>query len=168
MPGRPVGPAGNSPDGVDSRSPLGGDKLRGNDKSPSDLARLIVTRQTRGCAVRSAILLALLALSAPSALAQSPFDGTYAGVSRVSGTRGRDLAGRAGTHVGAGRPWVSSVPALFSVHNGIVRSKGWSGSVDPAGAISIQTRDGDRVAGTISGDTIHADYQGTGCSVSFV
>ena len=118
--------------------------------------------------MRSAILLVLLALSAPSALAQSPFDGTYVGVSRVSSARGRELAGRAGTHVGSGCPWVSGVPAAFSVHNGTVQSKGWSGSVDPSGAISIQNRYGDRVASTISGDTIHADYQGTGCSVSLV
>ena len=118
--------------------------------------------------MRLAIVLAMLALSAPLALAQSPFDGTYAGVSRVSSARGRDLAGRAGTHVGAGCPWVSGVPASFSVHNGTVQSKVWSGSVDPSGVISIQNRYGDRVAGTISGDTVHADYQGAGCSVSFV
>src|SRR5215472_3305918 len=122
----------------------------------------------RGCAVRSAIVLAMLVLSAPSPLAQSPFDGTYAGVSRVSSARGRDLAEKAGTHVGAGCRWVSGIAAPFSVHNGTVRSKVWSGSVDPSGTISIQNRYGDRVAGTISGDTIHADYQGTGCSVSFV
>lgn len=118
--------------------------------------------------MRSAIVLAMLALSVPSALAQSPFDGTYAGVSRVSSARGRDLAGRAGTHVGIGCPWVSGVPATLSIHDGIVRSKVWSGSVDPGGTISIQNRYGDRVAGTISGDSIHAEYQGTGCSVSFV
>ena len=118
--------------------------------------------------MRSAIVLAMLALSVPPALAQSPFDGTYTGVSRVSSARGRDLAGKAGTHVGSGCPWVSGVPAPFSVHNGIVQSKVWSGSVDSSGTISIQNRYGDRVAGTISGDTIHADYQGTGCSVSFV
>ena len=87
--------------------------------------------------MRSAIVLAMLALSAPSALAQSPFDGTYAGVSRASSARGRDLAGKAGTHVGAGCPWVSGVPAAFSVRNGIVQSKVWSGSVDSSGAISI-------------------------------
>ena len=118
--------------------------------------------------MRSAIVLAMLALSAESALAQLPFDGTYAGVSRVSSARGRDLAGKAGTHVGAGCPWISGVPASFSVHNGIVQSKVWSGSVDPSGTVSIQNRYGDRVAGTIAGDTIHADYQGTGCSVAFV
>ena len=118
--------------------------------------------------MRSAIVLAMLVLSAPSALAQSRFDGTYAGVSRVSSARGRNLAAKAGPDVGTGYPWVGGVPAQFSVHNGIVRSKVWSGSVDPSGAISVQNRYGDRVAGTISGDTIHADYQGTGCSVSFV
>ena len=118
--------------------------------------------------MRFAIVLAMLALSAASALAQSPFDGTYAGVSRVSSARGRDLAGKAGTHVGAGCPWISGVPASFSVKNGIVQSKVWSGSVDPSGTVSIQNHYGDRVAGTIAGDTIHADYQGTGCSVSFV
>ena len=118
--------------------------------------------------MRSAIVLAMLALSVPSTLARSPFDGTYAGVSRVSSARGRDLAGKSGTHVGTGCPWVSGVPAPLSVHNGTVQSKVWSGSVDPSGTISMQNRYGDRVAGTISGDTIHADYQGTGCSVSFM
>ena len=121
-----------------------------------------------GCAVRFAIVLIMLVLSVPSALAQSPFDGSCSGVSRISSARGRDLAGKAGTHVGTGCPWVSGVPAALSVHNGTVHSKIWSGSVDPTGAVSIQNRYGDRVTGTISGDTIHADYQGTGCSVSFV
>jgi hypothetical protein len=118
--------------------------------------------------VRFTIIIAMLVISAPPVLAESPFDGTYAGVSRVSGARGRDLAGKAGTHVGTGCPWTSGVPASLSVRNGIVHSKIWSGSVDPTGAISIQNRYGDRVTGTISGETIHADYQGTGCSVTFV
>jgi hypothetical protein len=118
--------------------------------------------------VRLTFVSVVLALYAASAFAETPFDGSYSGVSRVSGARGRDLAGKAGTHVGAGCPWTSGVPAPLSIQNGIVHSKVWSGSVDPTGAISIQNRYGDRVAGTISGDTIHGDYQGTGCSVSFV
>jgi hypothetical protein len=52
--------------------------------------------------VRLTFVSVVLALYAASAFAETPFDGSYSGVSRVSGARGRDLAGKAGTHVGAG------------------------------------------------------------------
>jgi hypothetical protein len=113
------------------------------------------------------LIAALIALLASSALAQSPFDGTYAGVSRESGARPRDLAGRAGSHVGPGCPFVSGVPVPLTIREGVVRSSAWSGTVDSNGAITMQNRRGERVDGTITGQTIRGQYHGLGCVVTF-
>jgi hypothetical protein len=114
------------------------------------------------------LIAASIGLLASSALAQSSFDGTYDGVSRASGGRPRDLAGRAGSHVGPGCPFVSGVPVPLTIRNGVVHSSAWSGTVDSNGAISIQNRNGDRVDGTIAAGTIRGQYQGLGCVVTFV
>jgi hypothetical protein len=114
------------------------------------------------------LIAALTALWALPALAQSSFDDTYDGVSRVSGARPRDLAGRAGSHVGPGCPFVSGVPVPLTIRNGVVTSSAWSGTVGSNGAITMQNHRGDRVDGTIVAGTIHGQYQGLGCVVTFV
>jgi hypothetical protein len=113
------------------------------------------------------LIAALTAVLASSALAQSSFDGTYTGVSRESGARPRDLAGRAGSHVGPGCPFVSGVPVPLTIRNGIVSSSAWSGTVGSNGTITMQNRRGERVDGTIAGGTIRGQYQGLGCVVTF-
>jgi hypothetical protein len=116
------------------------------------------------------LIAASIAVLASSALAQSSlssFDGTYAGVSRVSGGRPRDLAGRAGSQVGPGCPFVSGVPVPLTIRNGVVHSSAWSGTVDSKGTITVQNSRGDRVDGSIIGQAIHGQYQGLGCVVTF-
>jgi hypothetical protein len=110
------------------------------------------------------LIAALTAVLASSALAQSSFDGTYDGVSRVSGARPRDLAGRAGSHVGPGCPFVSGVPVPLTIRNGVVHSSAWSGTVDSNGAITMQNGRGDRVDGNIIAGTFTANTRGLGAS----
>jgi hypothetical protein len=80
-------------------------------------------------------LLTAFALAAPAA-AQTPttaYDGTYAGVS-MHVTK----ATREATHCSRG-----GIPAALTIENGVVKppsGKGWTGTVSPDGALTIQNQ----------------------------
>ena len=118
---------------------------------------------------RAALLLTIAAsgLAMPAA-AQAPapttaFDGKYVGVSRESS--------KAGSSPGA-KCQPNGVPAPLTIRNGLIGkpgSKGWEGTVNPQGGLTMRSASTPRVDGQIdSQGTLTAQYSGPACITTFV
>jgi len=118
---------------------------------------------------RAALLLTIAAsgLAMPAAAqAHAPttaFDGKYVGVSREST--------KAGSSPGA-KCQPNGVPAPLTIRNGLIGSrgsKGWEGTVNPQGGLTMRSASTPRVDGQIDPQgTLTAQYSGPACITTFV
>jgi len=117
----------------------------------------------------AALILTIAAsgLAIPAA-AQAPapttaFDGKYVGVSRESS--------KAGSSPGT-KCQPNGVPAPLTIRNGLIGSpgsKGWEGTVNSQGGLTMRSASTPRVDGKIEpGGTFTAQYSGPACITTFV
>jgi hypothetical protein len=118
---------------------------------------------------RAALLLSIAAsgLAMPAAAQAppptTPFDGKYVGVSRESS--------KAGSSPGA-KCQPNGVPAALTIRNGLIENaggKGWAGTVNPQGGLTMRSASTPRVDGQIdSQGTLIGQYSGPACITTFV